>query len=426
MNFKKKASLLMVLTVAILSTNCQEKKAEAPMISETQMVDLLVETVNERDFSKIKAYLADDYQYEGYQGAMATNVLNQVILQYPVIVEYEIQETLTNSNNTIIDFTITTENGIETKSLTLNTNNKVLRADIANISMQGHGASETKKERTASSTITKAMKKMPFKLGETGQMIVKASVNGKVGQFVIDSGTPTHLMLNSSYFDLKGEELDGTPLGVSGVMKDVTMARIDDFKWQGVAFDGLDAIVTDIDHLGERMSIADFGGTIGYDLLDEFALDFDYTTETLILWTDTDEMRRTYQDDKPQILPMKMVRHIPVIKLSIGNEELRLGIDSGAEGNMLQPEWEEKLEDQYVNKRQEELGGADNNYAYVSKATVEEVKINGKVLELDFLFAGLFGGDHNVELLDGLIGLQFLKAQRTILNLKDNELYLLN
>lgn len=425
MNLKKKTGLLMILTLALWSANCQHKGAEAPMRSEAQMVDLLVESVNERDFSKIKAYLADDYQYEGYDGAMAINVLNQVISQYPAITAYTILETSSNSHNTKIDFTITTKNGIETKSLWLNANRKVLRADIANISVQGHGASK-RKERTSASGMPDPMKQMSFKLGETGQMLVKASVNGKVGTFVIDSGTPTHLMLNASYYELAGEELDRTPLGVSGVMEDVSKVRINDFEWQGITFDGLDAIVTDVGHLGERMSIPDFGGTIGYDLLKEFALDFDYSTETLRLWTDTQEMRRSYQVDQTQVLPMNMVHHIPVIRLKIGDDEVRLGIDSGAEGNMLQPEWEEKLEGQYVNKRKEELGGADNNYALVSKATIEEVNINGKVLALDFLFAGLFGGDHEVELLDGLIGLQFLKAQRTILNLRDNELYLLN
>ena len=62
----------------------------------------------------------------------------------------------------------------------------------------------------------------------------------------------------------------------------------------------------------------------------------------------------------------------------------------------------------------------------IKMVTIKEVKVNGKVMELDFLFAGLFGGNHKVELLDGLIGLQFLSSQRTILNFKDNELYMLN
>ncbi|MCX2719630.1 hypothetical protein [Lentiprolixibacter aurantiacus] len=422
MKLKNQISLILLSLGLVLFVQCQERTTSA---SADQTVAILVKTVNTRDFSKIEDLLADNYQYQEYGNPMASNILKQVIIQYPEIRDYEIISTSYRDNEIGVEVNFTTEKGREKKLIQLDKDHKLLRADIASITLAGHP--EKKDNQSSSENISKEpFEEISFQLTGTGHMIVEASVNGRKANFIVDSGTAGQLMLNAEYYDMAGSTSQNMPMGVTGKMQGVRELIVDQFVWNNMEFKELDAHIAEISHLGRNIGVENFGGTIGYGILKDFAMDLDYKQGILKLWRDTEAMRGTYGITKDRTLPMSMAMHIPIIEVNIADKIVKLGIDSGAEGNMLNKEWEVKLNGSYNNIRKDKLGGAENNYVTVTKVSLNDIQICKNEYEMDFIFADLFGGNHKVNLLDGLIGYPFLSAQQTILNLKDNEICLLN
>lgn len=382
--------------------------------------------VNNNDFPSLSNFLADDYMYENIKSPMAITVLKQVIAQFPQIDSINVNESIIKRERIQLNVNLYTEKGISEKEIILDKNYRILQADIANIAIAGHGSEQGILEQNkGESRESLAGKVMPFWLSETGHIVVDAKVNGKKGNYVVDSGTSAYLMVNSEYDAYNSEKLERKPLGVSGTMDNAGKIKIESFEWNGIQLDNIEAISANIDHLGEKMKIPSFAGTIGYGFLQNYVVEYDYENNQLILWENASSIKEKYKIGKSQIIPMTMAYHIPIIIGKVGNKEIRFGLDCGAQGNMLEQKWEEELRENYNNLKKEILVGAENKGVSSTKVSMNNLNIMGNEYEMDFIFGNLFGGAHEVTLLDGLLGYPFLSYQKTAINFKDNELYFL-
>lgn len=423
---KTTMNLIFALVFVFSSLCAQNSDQSKPSTSRT--LEHLKSAVNNRDISLVSPLLADDYRYEGMERPMSVNVLQQVIGQYPKIDSIVVINSMKENENLALDVKLYATNGVSDKQIILDSDYKILQADIASISVQGHGSSQTNpKQNNTSSTLGKSEYKiMPFTLTKDGQMIVEAVINGKKGNLIVDSGTQGNLLLNSNFQTYKTEKISKSPIGASGKVSGVGDTNIDNFIWNGIEYTDIDAITADLEHLGISVGVDSFAGTIGYGLLKNFIIEFDYENNQLILWENANSLKNKYGIKSDQTISFSTAFHLPVIKATIGGKDVRFGLDCGAETAMLMPKWQDELKENYEILGHDKLGGADKNVVDVLKVSMNNIVINERTFKMDCIFADLFGGVHNVSMIDGLIGYDFLSYQKTAVNYKDNELYFLD
>lgn len=417
--------MLNLIAASFIITACQSQEP-IKNLTVSQTIEQLKLAVNNKDFGDISNYLSDEYKYQDIGRPMATSILKQVIQQFPNIDSIGINEITNESQKLLINVSIYTKENTSNKTIILDENNRILSADIAAISL-GHGSSSGGiQTQTSNETIEDSpFKTMPFYLSES-QMVVEATINGKKGKFVVDSGTPMALMLNANFQNYKGAKSKNNPMDVSGNMDNTSDVMVDSFVWNGLTFSDVPAMSADLDDLGRRLNIESFAGTIGYAILKNYIVEFDYQENQLKLWNNREVLKEHYKVNTNQTVAFTMAHHIPVIKANIGNKQFRFGLDCGAETNMIEPEWQDHLQGRYEVIGMTALNGAGTSQREVLKVVMRDFILNEKSYTMNFMFAKLYGGQHEVTEMDGLIGNQFLAYRKTIVNYLDNEIYFLD
>lgn len=265
---------------------------------------------------------------------------------------------------------------------------------------------------------------IPFKLVRN-MMVVHASVNGQTGNFIFDSGVPG-MVLNARYFqgntnfasDCSGfQSIVGTSSDCKG---DHVQMHLGELSIRGYA------AVVDLKPMEQkkRMNIL---GMLGLQALKKYEIVLDYQMEEIRLY-DLDG-KGSRKDPEDYLLPdeslqFRSLEHIPYIAATVNGQELRLGIDTGAECNIFSEEFGNKLGviDQQP-KTMVTLGGIVRT---VPSARVASVIVGQQQLpNLEALFMPL---DQLKQLsgpkLHGLLGQEFLQYFRTAFNFKRKEIYL--
>ena len=180
----------------------------------------------------------------------------------------------------------------------------------------------------------KNMLPIPFEFaGNLPLFTVK--VNGESKQFILDSGAQT-MVLNSKY-----EEDSGTssPATVAGhVVASVQASFIPSFEWGGMQLSNQMAMVMDLSHLEKRLQTT-VHGLIGCAQLANYDLLLDYRKRQVTLTDSYGEVPACMTGAVS--LPFTVSQHIPVIPVKIEDKVFSLGLDTGAEGNVLGREHEE-------------------------------------------------------------------------------------
>ncbi len=253
-----------------------------------------------------------------------------------------------------------------------------------------------------------------------GLIFVEVELNGKEAYFILDSGAPV-VVLNSKYFS-NGME-DGSAQGVSGSLQRQQI-HIDSFRWGNIELADTDLMGLDLSHLEEELDHP-FKGLIGYDLLQDFELLIDYEKEQLLLFKDgqTDY----HQKIQPQSeLSFSYQLHIPVLEVEIAGAHYDLGLDTGAEQNLLSQAGFDRLpKESFEVQEQTELRGADKNVTEVQRFIVHESKLSGQSFEaMSFVSADISHLTAGYGLkIEGLVGYPFLSQQLCSIDFADKKIY---
>jgi hypothetical protein len=417
-----KKIIIALLPVLIFFHACSQS---TPVSRSTDdVLQALQLAVNSKDFSVINPFLATNYQYQEMSGNLAKNVLSQVIAQYPKIDSISVISTLKKGNETTLSVIIYNVNESSNKKIILDKDNNILRADIAKISLQGHGPSTKDVQPGTNSTKGKDKLEYTFRLSEIDLIVVEASINGITGNFIVDSGYGGYLMLNAQFQTYASTPSEQQPIGVGGEVSGAGNTKIKKFEWGDLTLTEVEASTANIAHLGR--DVERFAGLIGYGVLKNQIVEIDYDARQLVLWNSSESFNAKYTNSNVSSVPFQMVAHLPVIESTLGAQKLRFGLDCGAQGNMLLSKFEESMTPHLSNKRIEELGGADNNYKKVTKGQLKGITILDRKYDMDFVFGDLFGGHHKVTMMDGLLGYPLLSSQKTAINFIDNKLHFLD
>ncbi len=265
---------------------------------------------------------------------------------------------------------------------------------------------------SSSTSITVA----PFNI-VNGMVIVKASVDGVLGNFILDTGAP-RLVLNANQFPHTNHIL-GT-----GIAGDIEMGEVElkEFKWGGIEYFEIKAFTLDISHLEESVG-RNLMGLIGFDLLKDQELFFDFPNDIIKIYSS--ELSNSARLDNHAIeTPFILNGHVPTIAAKVNNKKVFLGIDSGAGVNLFDEAYFSKNGMKEIQK--EIIIGLDQNPQTVNSAIASSFTIKNSGfdnLRCYFMDMTLLKSQFESRL-DGVLGYPFLKEHAVAINFKEQKVYI--
>ncbi|MCP9237660.1 aspartyl protease family protein [Lewinella sp. JB7] len=164
---------------------------------------------------------------------------------------------------------------------------------------------------------------------ERNLIFFEATVDGRPGNFILDTGAPTLIVNHRGKTEEEGTR---TGLGAGG---DVTLTdhRVERFEMGGRTTANYWAIGLDLRDLEARMDQR-VDGFVGYDLINTGELRIDYRTERFQLLKST--RRPEHLGKSPRaVLKFSLVDHLPVVWLRIGKKKYYFAVDTGAGSNLI-------------------------------------------------------------------------------------------
>ena len=362
------------------------------------------------DAKDLKGFLSKDFAIEGYSADMRKQALEQafskakgkvsglsVVRERKTRNGYDLTLKAANGNR----FDVSVDEGGKFTAL------KFFAAKTAS-------PANTKATITAPSYETQ-----PFKLfGAGGLIMVKGVVNGVEGYLLVDTGAERS-MLNSEVFpNLTGEAI-GTQ-GVNGEINQASLVPVESMKLGKIELKGITAVYQPIEHLSFGRKDVKVLGLLGHNELAHFELILNYPKKLVTFFTLKENGERAGEAQMPE--PVKTIKfnleaHLPVIDCEVGGQKLRMGLDTGAEINLIDRMHREKLGELLQNKRVAESVGADNRPVEIIVGTMPEFSVHGRdypnmktvFTDISHLTAGKNGMD-----IDGMLGFQFLSKNRLV------------
>ena len=217
-----------------------------------------------------------------------------------------------------------------------------------------------------------------------------------------------------------------TSKGVSGNISGMDITTVEKLDFAGISLKNQDVISMDLSHLEVSLG-TEFYGLIGYELIKDYDILFDYENLQLTL-IDPDAFE-SYKTEKwssftLESVPFDLMHHIPVVNAQVGDSVLTYGIDCGAESNLISESMFESLQQHTESIQRDQLLGADNLPRTVNKGKVNGTRIGTKSFDgLSTVFSDISHLNDGYKLnIDGLIGYEVLHKQKTLLSYARKEL----
>ncbi len=421
LSIEKNHHILLVLFLTTIIILAAKDREEVKLRFERSL-SVLQNALNEHKFTTLKPLLAENFRIDKVPQTMNMAIIKTVVNSY----SYEINE---------LEITkITSENElfrVETKFYTSQKNisyDFLMTAEGKFVEINIFQTSQKITEKIPKENLhLPILMQADFELA--GNLIcVKAKIDGSEGNFLIDSGAP-NLVLNSRYFSGdKNNSVAG--MGISGTIVGADLAHVNNFEWNEFSMRDFDALNLDISHLENALD-RQILGLIGFQELQNFEIIYDYQKQEMILYQ-LDEAGEKISNEKwkePDLMiDFTMSSHIPVLQGQIENVFLNLGLDTGAESNLIDAKYERYLIDNFEYSQQDTLRGADQNFSIVSSGKIDGLQI-GEMIYNDVItvFSKVIYLKVPGEItLDGLIGYEFLSRQKTAINYRKKQISLWN
>ena len=259
---------------------------------------------------------------------------------------------------------------------------------------------------------------VPFSL-QNGKIFINATIDGKRGSFILDTGA-TGIILNQKPNNTS--KIKAT--GATGELS-VGTVQVNSFEIGHLNLTDFEAYALDISHL-EQVNKRDILGLVGFDVLSNFEVLFDCKQNQIVLLPNRGN--QLHKESEP-IAEWKfsLNGHLPVIKMKIGKQQLNIGIDSGAQDNLMEQKLFNKLPKQTIGKKgQMELRGLDGQITLVNTAWLSDATLKGHELStMNYLFADLSAiNDMSTQKIDGLLGFPFFEGKKISINYQKRKIYL--
>ncbi|WP_170039474.1 aspartyl protease family protein [Polaribacter gangjinensis] len=261
-------------------------------------------------------------------------------------------------------------------------------------------------------------------------MIIEGEIDNKKGNFILDTGSET-LILNKKYFNFYqfNFEKKGETFGVTGSLENPIEKTIGKMRLNNLDLNDLNSDVIDLSHIEKSKKIK-LLGIIGFSILKDFEIFIDLYLNQITL-TKIDKfgqklIKEDYLEEIIDTVQFSLKKHTIVIEVTINNEKLLFGLDTGAELNQINSSINKKVLSSFRPKKRIKLIGTSSHEIEVIYGNLHKVKLNDKNYfgPMKTILTNLsnlnkaFGTD-----LDGILGHDFFAQKRVIINYKKQELY---
>ena len=392
-----------------------------------KIVDLTVKSINSKSSNDLQNYLSDDFKIVDREGIVARTILKQLIAQLDdKIISYEESKQVNDEEGLVLfyDFIYEKKGSQETK-FTFSAENKLKAVELFKMSVKTMNLEDTQVIKNTANQID-----IPFR--RMGNLIVvDVQVDGVNRNFLLDTGSPK-VILNAQYFqsdpDTNQTKIISSIKGVNGSTSGLDLFHVDKLDFQGIRMDNQEILTLDLSNLEEHGNMEIYG-LIGYELLKEYDLVFDYKNQILTLlnpaYFDEYELSNLNKTN-PTIIKLNIETHIPVLSAIISGTEHSFGLDSGAEVNLIDDHLYFNLIDQLSNIGVDTLSGAGKGYKIVKEAQLNSMKIGGRDLnDMNTVFSDITHINNSYKLkIDGILGYELFSQQLTVLSYNRKELRL--
>ncbi|AMR27597.1 hypothetical protein A0257_11145 [Hymenobacter psoromatis] len=259
-----------------------------------------------------------------------------------------------------------------------------------------------------------------------GLILVDAEIDGRRGAFLLDSGAPT-LVLNQREFPAPAPEAPpaaSSGQGVNGRMAGASYHVTQSFNWQGISFQNKEVPTLDLASLEGRLGSAPLLGIIGYNVFSQYALTLDYRGGLVQL--------RQPGTDAPAApaplmrVPFTLAGHLPVVALTVAGQTFAVGVDCGAQTNLLDQQYAAALAPQLSQPATSRVSGADAASRPVVSGELRAVRLAGPLVfhHQQTVFADISHLNQNPRRarLQGLVGYPLLSQYRTTIDYVNKQL----
>ena len=262
-----------------------------------------------------------------------------------------------------------------------------------------------------------------------GLVILKARVNQMEGNFILDTGA-SGLVLNERYFSPDHYQTDITGMGLAGETSQVGAMLTDSFHLDELTFTNTAAQTIDLSQIEENKRTRILG-LIGYDLLKDFELMLDYR-QRFLTFSKTDKWGNVigplpHTLNKVDSLSFTLANFIPLIPVKVNGKEKQMGLDTGAEYNLLHLYRSKDILDHFKilktlkitntgQQKVEALAGKLSRVTFLDKyrcGAMSTVLTNLQELEAVYQCR-----------LDGILGYEFFATWIVSINYKKHQLFL--
>ncbi len=276
-------------------------------------------------------------------------------------------------------------------------------------------------------SISRSFIQVPFKLVHR-LIAIEAIVNNKKGTFILDTGAQ-RMLLNQKYFNTKSLPSRGNWAGINGTVQSVPYQIIDSFHLQSLTITDLEANFLDLSHIEKKRGIR-LLGIIGYEALKNFEVFIDYPARKIQL-NPVDKKGFTkltpvFYEEIQDSLDFKLLHHLIVLKTEVGGVKMRMALDTGSELNLLDRLVKKKVLEHFEARNTINVSGSSSKVVEAVVGMLHHFKLNGQ--EFPPMRTLLNNLDHMRKSLgiwlDGLLGHEFLRNRRILINYQQRRLYI--
>ena len=252
-----------------------------------------------------------------------------------------------------------------------------------------------------------------------GLIITEASVDGKWGNFIVDSGAPG-LVLNAT----TSTENPANCASVNEVFACSEM-RVEEFKWNHIRRIGINALLADLSEIESALGF-EIKGLIGFDIFKKEKLFINFSRQEIVfLPKKPTYAESTFKEFANFVTSFTIEGSIPVIEYQLNGKKIRLGIDSGAKSNVLDKSIASRqTPDMIMSTEPIELAGVNASVTMSELITLyNEDAPNPFVLKNKFVVADLSHlRDYGYQI-DGLVGPEFFKNCLLLFDFQEMKIY---
>jgi Aspartyl protease len=270
---------------------------------------------------------------------------------------------------------------------------------------------------------------IPFTL--VGQlMVVQARVDTVSGPFIVDTGSE-RLVMNSKHYSPGLQNIPVVSTGNTGLVQSVVGKNIDSLKVELLVLKNLFAHIVDLGHIEAKKNTR-IAGILGYDVFKNFELFIDFPERRIVLYRLDRQGRRIDLQTKWELpadsINFSLKRHLIQVTTEINTVKVKMILDSGAELNLIDRHVNRKVLDNFTIIKRVNLVGVGQKEVEVLAGVLKDVNCGRQHQEkMNTLLTSLDAINNGFEAqADGVLGYEFLKSRRTLINYITHKIYFFN